>query len=126
MTCSGLLFQHDGRALVTSWNDGKIRAFTPQTGQLIYTIQNAHNKGVSALAGTSDDKTLVSGGGEGQVRVWDITRTKQSLRSVLQEHKGPVSAIHLNSTNDEAASASTDGSCIIWDIMLVSFYLELN
>lgn len=34
----------------------------------MYTIPNAHNKGVTALDLTSDGSTIVSGGGEGQVR----------------------------------------------------------
>ncbi|ERL88192.1 hypothetical protein D910_05580 [Dendroctonus ponderosae] len=34
----------------------------------------------------------------------------------FKEHKGPISAIHINKFDTEAASASTDGSCIIWDL----------
>lgn len=116
-TCSGVCFHYDGKGIVSSWNDGTIRGFTPQSGKLMYIIHNAHNKGVSALNITRDGKTIVSGGGEGQVRVWDIRPDVQTLKAVLQEHKGPVSALHINYANDEAASASTDGSCIIWDIM---------
>lgn len=33
----------------------------------MYTLPNAHNKGVTALDLTSDGSTIVSGGGEGQV-----------------------------------------------------------
>ncbi|KAL0278596.1 UNVERIFIED_CONTAM: hypothetical protein PYX00_000371 [Menopon gallinae] len=116
-TCSGVCFYHDGKGIVSSWNDGTIRAFTPQTGKLMYIIHNAHNKGVSAINITKDGKRIVSGGGEGQVRVWDIKPNVQNLRAILQEHKGPVSALHINHSDDEAASASTDGSCIIWDIV---------
>lgn len=78
---------------------------------------NAHNKGVSAIALVENDKLLISGGCEGQVRLWDISPTKQQLICTLKEHKGPISAIHINKFNDEAVSASTDGSCIIWDIV---------
>ena len=49
------------------WNDGEIRAFTPQTGRLIYEIHNAHGKGVTAIAVTAPGERIVSGGGEGQV-----------------------------------------------------------
>ena len=49
------------------WNDGTVRAFTPQTGSQMFTIHNAHNKGVSAVAITKDNSKVVSGGGEGQV-----------------------------------------------------------
>lgn len=66
-TCSGICFYYDGRGIVSSWNDGTIRGFTPQTGKLMYIIHNAHNKGVSALNITKDGRKIVSGGGEGQV-----------------------------------------------------------
>lgn len=67
--CSSVLFTYDGKAIVSGWNDGCIRAFTPLTGQLMYCILNTHNKGTTALAITSDGKTLISGGYEGQVIV---------------------------------------------------------
>lgn len=50
-----------------AWNDGKIRAFTPETGRLMYVINHAHSLGVTAIAATSDCKRIISGGGEGQV-----------------------------------------------------------
>ncbi|RZF44043.1 hypothetical protein LSTR_LSTR017000 [Laodelphax striatellus] len=115
-TCSGIVFSYDGKSIITSWNDGTIKAFTPQTGTLIYTILNAHNKGVSAVAVTSDGKKIVSGGGEGQVRVWEIKPNKQSLLAVLKEHKGPVSSIDINRNDKEVVTASSDGTCIIWDL----------
>lgn len=114
--CTSVVFSHDGKSIVTAWNDGIIRSFTPQTGRLIFAILNAHNKGVSSLDITKNGKKIISGGCEGQVRLWEINPEHQSLLCVLKEHKGPVSAIHLNSTDDEAASASTDGTVIIWDV----------
>ena len=35
-------------------NDGKIRAFLPQSGKLLYAINDAHNHGVTAINGTND------------------------------------------------------------------------
>lgn len=115
--CSCVRFSFDGKSILTGWNDGVIRSFTPQTGRLIYAIFNAHNKGVSALETTSHGRILVTGGCEGQVRLWDVSPYRQQLLCVLKEHKGPVSAVHVNKTDDEAVSASTDGTCIIWDII---------
>nr|CAD7446903.1 unnamed protein product [Timema bartmani] len=130
-TCSSLQFKHDGTAIVsgwndviviaamlfTGWNDGVIRSFTPQTGRLIFAIHNAHYRGVSAIAINSRGDTIVSGGGEGQVRVWDISPNIQSLKGVLKEHKSPVSSIHMCRTDTSVVSASMDGTCIIWDIV---------
>ena len=67
-TLNGVLSPQDGRSIVSAWNDGKIRAFLPESGKLYYVINNAHCNGVTALAVTSDCSKIVSGGGEGQVR----------------------------------------------------------
>ncbi|XP_037293640.1 cilia- and flagella-associated protein 52 [Manduca sexta] len=119
-TCSSVLFSGDGKSIVSAWNDGCIRAFTPLTGRLIYCIYNTHNKGTSAIDMTHDGRTLISGGCEGQVRVWDIKPECQSLKKVLKEHKSPVSAIQVSPNDTEAVSAGTDGSCIIWDLISLS------
>lgn len=52
---------------LVAWNDGIIRAFTPQTGRLIFAILNAHIKAVSAVTLTKDGKRIISGGCDGQV-----------------------------------------------------------
>ncbi|XP_013199534.2 cilia- and flagella-associated protein 52 [Amyelois transitella] len=118
--CSAVLFASDGKSIVTAWNDGNIRAFTPLTGRLVYCIFNTHNKGTSALDMTKDGRTLISGGCEGQVRVWDIKPEAQTLKKVLKEHKSPVSAIQVSPNDTEAVSAGTDGSAIIWDLVSLS------
>ena len=52
----------------SGWDDGKIRAFTPESGRLIYQIENAHKSGVTAIAAVGDEKRIISGGGEGEVK----------------------------------------------------------
>lgn len=47
--CADIEFTNDGSSLVSVWNDGVIRAFTPITGRLIYAIPNAHNKGEGVI-----------------------------------------------------------------------------
>ncbi|KAJ3635496.1 hypothetical protein MTP99_008401 [Tenebrio molitor] len=116
-SASSVLFSHDGKSILTGWNDGIIRSFTPLTGRLIYAILNAHNKGVSALATTHEGDILLSGGCEGQVRMWSITPYRQQLICTLKEHKAPVSAVDINKAGTEAVSAGTDGTCIIWDLV---------
>lgn len=56
----------DGKSIISGWSDGKIRAFGPQSGKLLYTINDAHHKAVTALATTSDSKRVISGGEEGE------------------------------------------------------------
>lgn len=70
LECYTVKFMNDGRSILSGWNDGKIRAFLPQSGKLLYAINDAHNHGVTALAPTNDCSRIVSGGMEGEVRIW--------------------------------------------------------
>ena len=88
-----MVFKHDGSSLITGWNDGKIRAFGPQSGRLQYVINDAHKIVVTALAVTDahnerGDFRIVSGGQDGQVRIWRITKQVQQLDHAMKEHKG--------------------------------------
>lgn len=74
LECHCTSFMSDGKSIVSGWNDGKIRAFLPQSGKLFYAINDAHNHGVTALAPTNDCNYIVSGGMEGEVRIWRIGR----------------------------------------------------
>ncbi len=49
------------------WDDGKIRAFYPESGKSMFVINDCHHRGVSAIAISSDCKRVISGGGEGMV-----------------------------------------------------------
>jgi len=115
--CQAVAFTDDGKLLLSGWSDGKIRAFGPQTGRLVWTIHDAHPKGVTAITSTSDSRFCVSGGGEGTVRVWSMGRDKQALVASMKEHKGAVVTLAMrNSSDEECVSASADGSCIVWDL----------
>ncbi|KAI8850812.1 quinon protein alcohol dehydrogenase-like superfamily [Chytridium lagenaria] len=67
LECKCITFKKDGSSLVSGWNDGKIRAFGPQSGRLQYEINDAHKRGVTALSVTDPfnqrgDFRIVSGG----------------------------------------------------------------
>jgi WD40 repeat protein len=115
-TCSSILFSRDGQMIVSGWNDGKIRAFYPESGKIMFTINDAHQRGVTSLAMTSDCKRIISGGGEGQVRVWLIRGDSQELESTMKEHKNAVVQIKINKNDTECLSASWDGTCIVWNL----------
>lgn len=72
LECYAVRFMNDGRSILSGWSDGKIRSFLPQSGRLLFAINDAHNHGVTALAPTNDCQRIVSGGMEGEVRIWQI------------------------------------------------------
>jgi len=107
----------DGKSILSGWSDGKIIAFLPQSGKLLYAINDAHNHGVTALQPTHNCLRIVSGGQEGEVRVWRISRQTQIMECSLKEHRGRVDQVNVNRNDTQAVSSSYDGSVIIWDIV---------
>ena len=112
LTCTCLAISPDGSAIVSGWDDGKIRVFLPQSGKLVRVINNAHTGAVTAIACTNLSRDLVSGGEDGRLRIWRSGRMLCSLK----EHKAAISAIQVRPDDLEMVSASEDGSCIVWDV----------
>ncbi|VDM31234.1 unnamed protein product [Hydatigera taeniaeformis] len=89
LVCFTIDIAKDGTSIVSGWDDSRIRAFYPETGRLMYTVNDAHKKGVTAIAATADGGRLISGGGEGQVRVWQVREiiSKVSGKNRLYAHR---------------------------------------
>lgn len=117
LECFCFGFMRNGKSIYSGWHDGKIRGFLPQSGKLLYCINEAHTNGVTAITSTSDCVRLVSGGMSGEIRIWRLSNQSQTMEASLKEHRGRVWSIVINSLNDRAISASADGSCIIWDLI---------
>jgi len=109
-----------GGSIISGWNDGKIRAFFPESGRMKFVIPDAHSEKVTALALADNDARgpwrIVSGGSEGKVRVWNVSSSHQALVASLKEHRGAVNCLRLNKDSTQCISASADGSCIVWDL----------
>ncbi|ORY53214.1 WD40 repeat-like protein [Rhizoclosmatium globosum] len=109
LECNCVTFKKDGSSLISGWNDGKIRAFGPQSGRLQYEIHDAHKRSVTALANCVWRRRWPSPCLENYPQV-------QTLEDAMKEHKGTVTCIKLRKNNLECVSSSSDGSCIIWDL----------
>ena len=116
VTVTCVVVAADGSAIVSGWSDGRVRAFLPESGKLMWVIHDAHSEGVSALALSRSGARLVSGGTDGRVRVWGITPHNQVMEQSWKEHKKTVTSVSINANGDEAITASADGSCLIWNL----------
>jgi len=117
LECCCMDFMPDGRAILSGWSDGRLRAFLPQSGRLLWTMCDAHRGGVSALVPTNDCARIVSGGVDGDLRVWRLGENSQSMEATMKDHRGRIWCIKLLSCEARAVSASADGTCIVWDII---------
>ncbi|KAJ4443744.1 hypothetical protein ANN_05522 [Periplaneta americana] len=129
-TCTGIMFSSDGKSIVSGWNDGEIRAFTPQTGRLIYEIHNAHNKGVTAIAITECGQYIVSGGGEGQniVRNGNIKIGDLSFEEVEKFKYLGATVTNINDTREEIKRRINMGNACYYSVekLLSSSLLSKN
>lgn len=73
-----------------------------------------HSGGFECGAVTSDCKTLVIGGRDYSIRVWDAIQKKQIC--VLHGHDGAVSCITVTGDSKHIISGSTDSTIRIWSI----------
>ncbi|RYH31397.1 hypothetical protein EON65_02715 [archaeon] len=127
LECLCTLVSPSGSTILSGWDDGKIRAFFPESGRMRFVIPDAHTERVTALAIADNDARspwrIVSGGAEGRVRIWNVTSSHQAMIVSLKEHRGPINCIKVNADSTQCISASSDGSCIIWDLVR---YVRLN
>ncbi|XP_076756807.1 cilia- and flagella-associated protein 52 [Xylocopa sonorina] len=115
-TCSSLCFDSKGGCIISAWNDSVIRGFALNGGNLVFEINRAHTKSVSTVTITNDDCRIISGGCDGQIRIWDAKSEIRHLLQVLKEHRGPITSLRVSPDNKSLLSSSIDGTCILWDL----------
>jgi WD40 repeat protein len=74
---------------------------------------NGHKDGVFSLVLSPDGTKVASGGGDGDIRIWDVA-TKQS-KLVLKGHVGRVLALAWSADGGTLASGGEDCSVRLWD-----------
>jgi len=114
MTCHAIIFNRCGNAIISAWNDSHVRTYSVQSATPLWVIHHAHLRGVTALGISRDDRMLVTGGEEGQVRIWSLCPQQLTPIHIMKEHIGPVTGLQMKSDDSQVATSSGDGSIIIW------------
>ena len=100
--------------LICGWSDGRIRAFDADNGAALWSIDHAHKAGVTSLVLSNNARFILSGGEEGDVRVWELR--SRELVSHLKEHRGRVTGLAMYGDDAHALSCSRDRSFLCWDL----------
>merc|ERR1739848_396401 len=100
--------------LVAGYDDGRMAGFEARDGSELWRIDDVHKGGVTCLRLASNMRFVVSGGAEGDLRVWEL-KTKEHV-SHLKEHLGRVSDLYLFPNDQYAVSASRDRCLLTWDL----------
>jgi len=83
-----------GPAVFVGWTDGKVRAYDVDEAVEIWAIEDVHRYGVTAIALSHNGRFLCTGGGRGDVRVWEL-RSKQLVSHLTQHDDAVRAARHL-------------------------------
>ncbi|GCE29927.1 hypothetical protein KDA_54110 [Dictyobacter alpinus] len=67
-----------------------------------------------ALTWAPDGATLVSGGGDGMLRWWDVAR-KECVR-FCEAHQGTVQSLMVSPDGTLLASCGDDGALLLWEL----------
>lgn len=100
--------------LLSSWMDGCIRCHGAKTGDLLWSLHDAHVGGVTGIAISKNMRFIVSGGEEGDVRVWELR--SRELVSHLKEHSLSVTSVAIFDDDAHAITCSRDRSLLCWDL----------
>jgi len=92
---------------------GSVRVWNVAQGERIGGDLPAHT-GLGDLVLSPDKKTLVTGGDDGEIKIWDLTR-REPLKT-FKGHKGMVSGLAMSDDGSHFATASLqDHSVTLWE-----------
>lgn len=85
-------------------------------GEILDTLKGATDEVAdgNGLALSQDERYLVSGGFQGDVRIWDLETGDE--RVLPRVHTGQVHAVAIDPTGRLIASAGSDTRIILWDL----------
>jgi WD40 repeat protein/DNA-binding SARP family transcriptional activator len=109
---SSVSFRQDGRTIVsTGFDDTHIRISNADSGADIADIEDP-NGAIAAAAASPDGGTIVAGGPNGTVGVFDVATNAEI--GALRGHRGDVTDVGFSPTGDRIISAGDDGTVRVW------------
>jgi len=100
---------------VAGYSDGRLISFDCAQGMQLWEVDDAHKGGVTCVQLASNVRFVLTGGNEGEVRVWDF-RTRE-MATHLKEHGSRVNGLKLFPGDQYAISASRDRCLLTWDLV---------
>jgi hypothetical protein len=105
-------FSPDGKAILTSSDDGTARLWDAATGRPIGEPLR-HNDRVRTVAFSRDGRAVLTGSYDGTARLWDAA-TGRPVGTPLQ-HEGPVRAVAFSPDGKTVLTGSEDATARLWD-----------
>jgi hypothetical protein len=107
-----LAFSPDGRWLLSAGQDGLLRLWDVETGELRKELRG-HTDEVFAAAFHPDGMRIASGGRDRAVRIWDVANGEELVR--LPGHTSYIFALSFRPDGATLASGSGDYTVRLWE-----------
>lgn len=104
----------DNDLLLTASDDGSARLWNVRTRQLQAKLN--HGGPIWVARFTPDGRSVLTGGRDGKVRVWELATGKEIERTL--QHSAWVRALAISPSNRWAVTASDDETARLWSIRL--------
>lgn len=111
---NAMAYVPSGLRFVTGHEDGKVRFWSSDSGELLSTM-DGHAGPVRAVAASPTRMEAWSGGDDGTIRYWDLPRGTQKM-VINQVYGGPALALAYMPGALRVAVGSFDGYVRIWRI----------
>jgi WD40 repeat protein/serine/threonine protein kinase len=80
-------------------------------------VLRGHELSVSGLHFTADSRRLLTGSGDGSIRIWNADSENPGSASVLRGHKDRISVVAISPDLHWLATGSEDSTVRLWDLM---------
>ncbi len=110
-----LAISSNGKWITSGKNTGTIEFYNRQTGD-IAKILDRHQNVTRALVFIPQTDRLISGDGDGNIKIWNRDNHNNSLEMQLQGHSGSIWAFAISPDGKTLVSCSEDESVRIWNL----------
>lgn len=120
----GVEFSRDG-SLLASWSFSRenktIRLWNVATGRNTQTL-TGNNHIIGSVIFSPDGETLISGGQDGAILIWDVSTgkhkplTDQRIDTERNTHSNPKLVLMFNSDGSKLATSDKKGNIHLWDV----------
>lgn len=109
----------DGHWLISGWdgengNKSLIRVWDASTGKDLFQLEG-HTRTVSSVAFNSNGKLLVTGSGDGTVKIWD-TASRECVKTIKLEDSFGKTAVAVSPDNSHLLVGDEVGGITCWDM----------
>ena len=115
----------DGQQFAVGFSDEHIRLYNASTFQLEETFQG-HQLSTFSVAYTPDERYLVSGGRDAQLRIWERSPSGCQLYKTIPAHFFTINDIVVSPCHHWLATASRDKTVKVWDLENFDLYKVID